>query len=52
VNRLKSLPWNQILLVLILIGVIANYLELRSIEDTVDGIYSDVHHIKLKIDFM
>jgi hypothetical protein len=38
VNRLKSLPWTQILLFLLLVATVANYIELRRLIDTIDSI--------------
>jgi hypothetical protein len=37
-NRLKSLPWTQILLSLILVATVANYIELCRIERAVERV--------------
>jgi hypothetical protein len=46
-NRLKSLPWTQILLFLLLVAMVLNYLELREIKDAIDSV--DLEILRLKI---
>jgi len=41
-DRLKSLPWTQILLGLILLSSLANLVELRRVKKATDDVYSEV----------
>jgi hypothetical protein len=48
-NRLKSLPWTQILLFLLLAATVANYIELRRVEDSIDAVDSQIRTIWLQM---
>lgn len=49
VNRLKSLPWTQIMLFLLLVTTVANYFELREIKDVVYSIDSRINRLQLSL---
>lgn len=44
-NRLKSLPWTQILLFLLLVATVANYIELREVQSSIDAIWYQIRDI-------
>jgi hypothetical protein len=44
-NKLKSLPWTQILLVLLLVATVANYIELRNLQNSIYSIQSQIRTI-------
>ena len=47
-NRLKSLPWTQIIHFLLLVAAVAIYFELRGIRDAIDSVDSEI--LRLKVD--
>jgi hypothetical protein len=47
-NRLKSLPWIQILLFLLLAATVANYFELRRVEGAVNDVQSEMLRSSLR----
>jgi hypothetical protein len=49
VNRLKALPWTQILLFLLLVATVANYFKLRDLEDSVDSVSSQLDSVKSQL---
>ncbi len=48
-NRLKALPWTEILLFLLLTATVANYIELRRLEGVVSSVEGDVSNLSLQV---